>query len=151
MKANIFFVAMLVAIATSTSSRAAETPSPDIFQATYTLTIPANDGGIGDVPIFSTPPGKRLVIQSVSMFRGGVPSPGSSLNVLLVTNIFNDVARWPLPQVYANGNLDPGTSMSATIYAGAGTTVWIDAFRNGDLSNPETFLVSVSGYYVAKP
>jgi hypothetical protein len=151
MKATLFFVAMFIAIATSTSSRAAETPSPDIFQATYTLTIPAGDGGIGDVPIFSTPTDKRLVIQSVSVFRGGVPSPGSNLNVLLVTNIFNQEARWPLPQVYANGNLDPGTSMSATIYAGAGTAVSIDAFRTGDVTKSETFLVSVSGYYVAKP
>jgi hypothetical protein len=95
MKAVTFLVAMLIGIGTTASSRAAETPSPDIFQTSVEVLIP-DGASFGQALITTTPSDKRLVIQSVSVQGSGVvaSNAGSTVQLFLATNIFNTFTDW---------------------------------------------------------
>jgi hypothetical protein len=147
MKACIAISAMVMATAAG-YSHAADAISPDIFQANVTVSIPAGSSN-ATVAASTLPVNKRLVIQTVTVYAGG-GTAGSTTRVFVAANIFNTVSYLAIPDIYIDTIPFASTTLSATFYAGAGSTLYVNAYRN-DSTQAEILNVTISGYYVAKP
>jgi len=111
-------------------------------------------------PVFSSPSGilysipvpvgKRLVIQTVSLWRNGTLTPGEGVRGYVGCTVKGSTIFYPLPFAPTDGTVVPGTMQAVTLYADPGTDLFFNAFRNGASGN-ETDLVSVTGYLVDVP
>jgi hypothetical protein len=102
---------------------------------------PGNDYYTVNFPV----PSKRLVIQTVSMYRE-TPYAGTWAQIYVITSVGGVMGTYALPYI-GDTTISPypAVSMAAVIYADAGSTVYISCGRTGT-SGSETDVISVSGY-----
>jgi hypothetical protein len=121
-------------------------PSPDIFQIVRAFSVGAGES-FGSVFFATVPINKRMVVQSVSLFRNSA-RPTSTTQGALNVSIFGYGSTIPMLAV-SPGLV--GITTNTTVYVGAGDSLAYTVYRFGDLSGDEFETVTISGYYVDKP
>ena len=96
------------------------------------------------------PIGKRLIIQTVSMYRDGDFGAASTVQIFVNANVNGKYAAYPLPVVPSSGSLFPGIAQELTFTADGGTSVIVNTFRN-ETFGAENDVVTVAGYLVDVP
>jgi hypothetical protein len=137
-------------------TKATDNPALQPFQANITITIQnGNSGGTdnGNVsPGTQTvliPAKKRLVVQTVSVYRAGAIS-ASTVQIFVNASVQGTYASYALPLTPASAATYVGTTFNGVFYADADTELLANAFRNST-SGAETDTVSVTGYLVNVP
>jgi hypothetical protein len=92
------------------------------------------------------PTGKRLVVQSVSVYRSGAISSGN-VQIFINSDVNGGYAARALPVVGPTTALYAGSTLSAPFYADGGTELLANAFRDST-TGAETETVSVTGYLI---
>ena len=127
----------------------ADNPAKQPFQASVPILL-QNGLTAASGPSIPVPVGKRLVIQTVSLWRNGTLTPGEGVRGYVGCTVNGSTIFYPLPFAPTDGTVVPGTMQAVTLYADPGTDLFFNAFRNGASGN-ETDLVSVTGYLVDVP
>jgi hypothetical protein len=126
------------------------------YQGNIYITI-ANGAGVGSdngdvspgTQTLLIPAGKRLVVQSASMYRSGAGAAKSTIQIFVNTNVNGTYASYALPLATDNGANYAGATLNGTFYADGGTELLANAFRN-NTTGAENVVVSVTGYLVPK-
>jgi hypothetical protein len=95
------------------------------------------------------PAGKRLIVQTVSMYRFGAGSNGSTVQIFMNANAGGTYASSAVPPATNTGATVTGATFNGTFYADGGTELEANAFRTNK-KGAETVTVSVTGYLVSK-
>jgi hypothetical protein len=95
------------------------------------------------------PAKKRLVVQTVSVYRSGAIS-ASTVQIFMNTSVHGTYASYALPLIPASAASYVGTTFNGVFYADADTELLANAFRDST-SGAETDTVSVTGYLVNVP
>jgi len=137
---------------------ALNTASPALqpFQKTILINIASGASGGGDngnvspgTQTLLIPTGKRLVVQTVSMYRGGAIS-ATSTQIFINASVNGAYAAYAVPPVPASAASYAGATLTGLFYADGGTELLANAFRNST-SGAETDTVTISGYLVDVP
>ena len=115
----------------------------------YTSTVPINDGRSEGYGSFPVPAGKRLVVETMTVFRDNARL-GQSVQVLADVEFNGQIGYFALPFVSATTARLSCISQSTRLYADPGTNVSFDLLRTGSSGN-ETDVVTVWGYLVNLP
>jgi len=136
------------AIFTGLAPTALHAAAPDAIQFSTTIEVPANaTGGIGTIG--TVPAGKRMIIQTISIYREGAVA--GSIAQPFVSTVVNSITGYiALPQIIANGVSYPASTQSGTFYADAGTMISASLYRTGTATAEEADQVTVTGYLVAQ-
>ncbi len=110
----------------------------------------AANGNFTGVQAVTVPAGKRLVVQSMSAYRFGTVTNGTSVQVFADAATNGSVNAWAIPPIVAVGSDFPGTTVSVTFYVDAGNSMIVNGYRNSTAST-ESVAVSISGYLVDAP
>lgn len=94
------------------------------------------------------PSGKRLVVQTISMYRNGAAN--SSALVVVNTTVNGTTCFYPLPVASDFGATVNGISTPMAIYADGGTSIKATGYRNIS-TGTETDTVAISGYLISNP
>jgi hypothetical protein len=116
------------------------------FQTSLSVSI-AN-GSTGGSGSFITPSAGRLVIRTVSMYRGGATA-GTRVQCYLGVSSFGAFGYYAMPIVGSTGPF-PGTTLAATVYADSTSTAVVNCYRNGS-SGTEAESISITGYQTPLP
>jgi hypothetical protein len=126
------------------------------FQATIIISIANGTSGGGDNGNVSPgtqtvliPTGKRLVVQTVSVYRSGAIS-ASITQIFINSSVNGGYASYAVPPVPPSAASYAGATLTGPFYADGGTELLANAFRNST-SGAETETVTVSGYLVDVP
>ena len=150
-----------IAAATPLPTVAADNPDKQPFAAFIEIKFEtgsqngAADFNIRGTQTFQVPTGKRLVIDSASLYRengsqgGSLPS-GSSASALLGVTVNGTEIFYSLPLATSTGVPYPGVTQSLHLFADPGTTVQANGYRS-DTSASEIDYVAVSGHLVNVP
>ena len=111
------------------------------FQTSLSVSI-AN-GSTGGSGSFITPSAGRLVIRTVSMYRGGATA-GTRVQCYLGVSSFGAFGYYAMPIVGSTGPF-PGTTLAATVYANSTSPAAVNCYRNGS-SGTEAESISITGY-----
>jgi hypothetical protein len=137
---------------------ALNTASPALqpFQANIYINIANGTSGGGDngnvspgTQTLLIPTGKRLVVQTVSMYRSGTFS-ASITQIFINASVNGGYAAYALPPAPASTASYSGAAFTGVFYADGGTELLANAFRNST-TGAETETVTVSGYLVDVP
>ena len=145
-----------VTVTNTVSNRDTEGPARQPFVATLALKIlngnstGSNNSLPNGTQTFPVPVGKRLIVQTISMYRDGTFAANSSVQVYVNASVNGSYASYALPVVPNSGGLFPGIAQGLTFAADGGTTVLVNTFRNGSVG-VETDTVIVAGYLVDVP
>lgn len=115
----------------------------DVFQTSVRVTIPDN-ACCGEVGSFVVPSGKRLVIEDISASAHLINEQGL---VIVTTTVGGNTSDHAVLGMQTGANQVAATGRVTRLYADPGTTVRVSAQRFG-ITNPATFDVALSGYYV---
>ena len=132
-------------VANPVRTRAADNPAFQPVQFRTYIEIPDATSSAAK-SVYTVPAGKRLVIQTLSMYRTGTVTSGQSVQVFIDASFEGAYVSVALPSVPATGT-DPGTTLTAPCYADPGTSVEFYDYRTGS-SGDEFDYVSVIGYLV---
>ena len=110
----------------------------------------SDNGNLAGTQTAAVPAGKRLVVQTMSVYRNASAPNGSSLQVFLNAVTNGALAAWSLPPVVANGTLFTGSTAAVTFYVDGGTNFLVNAFRNVTTGG-EPLVFSLTGYLVDMP
>ena len=94
----------------------------------------------------TVPTGKRLVIQTVSVYRNGALN-GQRVQVYIEPTVNGNFADFALPSVPDDGTGFPGATLSTMLSADPGSLLRVFLFRNGTTGR-EFITINVSGYLV---
>ena len=145
-----------VAVTNTVQSRDTEGPARQPFVSTLDLKIAdgssqgSDNSNTSGTQTFLVPMGKRLIVQTVSMYRSGNYGAASTVQIFVNANANGSYAAYPLPVVPNSGSLFSGIAQELTFTADGGTPVVVNNFRNGTVGN-ETDVVTVAGYLVDVP
>ena len=133
---------------------ARDNPAFQPFQANIYVNIANGASGGGDNGNVSPgtqtvliPAGKRLVVQTVSVYRSGAISTQTT-QIFINTSVNGAYAAFALPPVSASTASYVGIAQPMTFYSDGGTELLANAFRNGT-SGAESETVTISGYLVS--
>ncbi len=145
-----------MAVTNTISNRDTEGPARQPFVATIYPTIlngtsiGSDNGNPGGIQTFPVPVGKRLVVQTISMYRNSTLGANSTVQVYVNASVNGSYAAYGLPVVPNSGSYHPGIAQGLTFTADGGTNVLVNAFRNGSVGT-ESSTVTVAGYLVDVP
>jgi hypothetical protein len=137
---------------------ALNTASPALqpFQANIYINIANGSSGGGDngnvspgTQTLLIPTGKRLVVQTVSVYRSGAISAAST-QVFINASVNGAYTAFAVPPAPPSAASYSGTTLTGLFYADGGTELLANAFRT-TTSGAETETVTVSGYLVDVP
>ena len=124
----------------------------------YTLNVNINiaDGATGGsangnttgAQSFAVPAGKRLVVETVSMYRPG--DIGQSVQIFVNTFSGAQYSAFAVPSAAGSGGVYTGATQAMKFYADPGTRGVVNAFRSGPTSS-ETVTVAIAGHLVDVP
>ncbi|MCU1382780.1 MAG: hypothetical protein JWL71_1477 [Acidobacteria bacterium] len=97
---------------------------------------------------FAVPAGKRLVVETVSMYRPG--DIGQSVQVFVNTRLNNLYSAFAVPPAAANNSTYTGATQAMKFYADPGTRGLVNAFRSGS-TGAESVTVAIAGHLVDVP
>jgi hypothetical protein len=136
-------------------TKATDNPALQPFQASIIILIADGASGGGDngnvlaSQTLLIPTGKRLVVQTVSMYREGAIS-ASSTQIFISVNSNGSYSTFALPPAPPSAASFSGATLTGLFYAEGGTELLADAWRN-TTSGTEKDVVAVSGYLVNVP
>ncbi len=143
-----------VPVAQFALSTAAPTLQP--FQANIYINIANGSSGGGDnynvnpgTQTVLIPTGKRLVVQTVSMYRSGATSVGST-QIFINASINGTYSSFAVPPASPSTASYSGATLTGLFYADGGTELLANAFRTST-TGAESETVTVSGYLVDVP
>ena len=145
-----------VSVANTVQNHDADNPALQPFTVNISIHIPAgqdqgtDNGSTVGTQAFSIPAGKRLVAQTVSMYRSSSSPVGSTVQVFVNTNVGSKYSAYSLPAVPLTGAFFPGTTQALTFQADGGSLGVVNGFRNGTAGD-DYDTVTVSGYLVNIP
>ena len=137
---------------------ALSTASPALqpFQANIFINIANGSSAGGDngnvspgTQTLLIPAGKRLVVQTVSFYRSGAISTGST-QIFINASVNGTYSAFSAPSAPATSASYSGATLPSLFYADGGTELLANAFRNST-SGAESETVTVSGYLVDTP
>ena len=142
-----------VTVANTVPTTAADGPAKQPFQATTLYIIPSNSstGHLDTVDYIKdivVPAGKRLVIQTVSVYENN--GEGQTLQAFIDPLINGSRQQYALPPVPDSGVVYPGVTQSMTLSADPGSTIIFEVFRHGSV-NTNYVSLTVYGYLVDVP
>ena len=104
----------------------------------------------GSVTVATVPAGKRLVITAVSYYHTPVASGGSIGQAYLATTVGGVTGYYALPEAKVDGALYPGSTLTGTFYADAGTPVIANFYTNLPSLTQEGDRITLTGYLIAQ-
>ncbi len=135
---------------------ATASPALQPFQANIYINIANGSSGGGDNGNISPgsqtvliPAGKRLVVQTVSVYRSGSFS-ATTTQIFINASVNGSYTAYAVPPAPPSTASYSGATLSGLFYADGGTELLANAFRNST-SGAETETVSISGYLVDVP
>ena len=133
-----------------------DNPAFQPFQANIYINIANGSSGGGDNGNVSPgtqtvliPAGKRLVVQTVSVYRSGAISTQTT-QVFINSSVGGSYAAFALPVISGSAASYVGIAQPMTFYSDGGTELLANAFRNGT-AGAEADTVTISGYLVNVP
>lgn len=117
-----------------------------IAKGEYFGTLDTNSG----YPDITVPDGKRLVIQTVSMYLSGQLLSGNTYQAFVEPTTGGTTQLYFLPTTTRNGGFYVGEIQNTTLYADPGTTVSFLPVRN-TTNGEDSVYFTVSGYLVNVP
>lgn len=131
-------------------------PTLQPFQQNINISIAAGASSGGDNGNVSPgtqtvliPAGKRLVVQTVSMYRSGTIS-SSTTQIFINASVNGTYAAFALPFAQPTAGSYSGATLNGPFYADGGTELLANAFRSST-AGTESDVVAISGYLVDTP
>jgi hypothetical protein len=122
----------------------------DAVQYFYTAQFAAGSQSLINQPITpTTPTGRVLVIQTVSIYR--FPASASTLQSFIAVTSGGRTGYFVMPDISGSGSdFYPAATANFTLYVNDGTHSYVNLYRTGGASYPaETDYITVSGYLTA--
>jgi hypothetical protein len=133
-----------------------DTAAQQPFQANIYINIANGASGGGDNSNVSPgtqtiliPPGKRLVVQTVSVYRSGAIST-QTVQVFINSSVGGAYCAFATPIIPASTASYVGIAQPMTFYSDGNTRLLANAFRAGT-TGAESETVTISGYLVNVP
>ena len=142
-----------VTVANTVPTTAADGPAKQPFQAStfYVITPSYTQGHLDSAEGYSNiavPAGKRLVIQTVSVYEDN--ANGQNMQAFIYPLINGIRQGYALPPVPDSGTTYPGVTQSMTLSTDPGSTIIFGVFRSGTAGTNYVTL-TVYGYLVDAP
>jgi hypothetical protein len=128
-------------------TRATDNPANHAVQ--FSIGVEMNNGAaqvIGE-PVYTVPAGKRLVIQTVSVYRSGPDVFTQACQVFIIASFNHLSTVLALPDIQPNGISFPAATLSTVFYADPAAPVTINAYRTSGLGQ-EFDYITITGYLV---
>lgn len=142
---------------TPVTTLAGDGPGKQPFAATIFVNIPNGAYGALDngnvspgTQTVAVPAGKRLVVQTISVYRSGTLAAGSGAQIFINASLNSTYTSYAVPSVIANGAPYVGVAQPMTFVADPGTEVLANAYRTGT-TGAESETVTIAGYLVNVP
>lgn len=116
------------------------------FQAYAAVTIPAGSASATGNTLFTVPAGKRLVIESISIYLAN--SAASSITSFFFQTVVSGGIGYHGLTIPADGTTYPLGNLNAKFYADPGSSVYANVYRTGVITSSESAFVTVTGYYI---
>lgn len=127
-------------------TRATDNPANHAVQFSFGLFMNNGDTNVFSGPVYTVPAGKRLVIQTVSVFRSGANILTQAGQVFITTRFNNAFTLLAVPDTEPNG-MFPAATLSTVFYADPATPVSISAYRTSG-AGQESDNITIAGYLV---
>ena len=132
---------------------ATDSPAQQPFTANVEITIldgsnaGTDNGNTTGTQTVLVPAGKRLIVQTISLYRNGSTPAGSTVQIFVNSAINGIYSAYSLPPAPGSDATFSGSTQALTFQADSGTSLVVNAFRN-EASGTESETVTVSGYLV---
>ena len=116
------------------------------FQTYVSVTIAPGSSTTTGSTLFNVPAGKRLVIESISVYLSGAAA--SSITSVFFQTVVSGAIGYHGLTIPADGTIYPCGNLNAKFYADPGTSVFANIYRTGSVTGTEYVYATITGYYL---